>query len=159
MHAVPTFGSEKSEMEDEVDPQLKLQKEIEVVMAERVEDLMRAIPESMMRSIMDGKVPLEFLDKISDLIPNEVIEEAVRQKEQSAADKCTSAGSGHLETGTSRMPLVGHQAMVGAKTETGQVSGDGAESNKMKEHHLEKTAVSEVATVSAPYHSDIIWLL
>lgn len=90
---------------------MKLQQEIEVVMAERVEDLMRAIPESMMRSIMDGKVPLEFLDKISDLIPNDVIEEAVKQKEQSAADKRISSGSGRLETGTSRTPSVGHQVM------------------------------------------------
>jgi len=104
-------GSANSET-GEVDPQLKLQKEIEVVMAERVEDLMRAIPDSMMRSIMDGKIPLAFLDKISDLIPTEVIEEAVRQKEQSAT-------SDHLKKGTSLTPLAGNQkTMVAAKPET-----------------------------------------
>lgn len=53
-------------------------------MQERIKDLKEILPESMISSINEGKIPLEFLDRISDLIPKEVIDKAVNEVEQSA---------------------------------------------------------------------------
>lgn len=71
--------------EEQLDPHLKLQREIEGIMQERIKELKETLPESMICSINEGKIPLEFLDRISALIPREVIDKAVNEVERRSA--------------------------------------------------------------------------
>lgn len=71
--------------EEQLDPHLKLQREIEGIMQERIKELKETLPESMICSINEGNIPLEFLDRISALIPREVIDKAVNEVERRSA--------------------------------------------------------------------------